>query len=405
VIKRYAAAVFCLAALFVLPGCSNILEGDTLVVTMHEKPVSVSPDSEIQAGNYDELKTRILEFIKERQEIGFIRVNTYDGDIQNLQNDVNRACSEITKDDPYGAFAVLSMTGTVNKIVSYYQVDININYKDVTKEQLDSIVPVSTIRYLESILKDKLSNYEQSLTVLAMNLGLTRDMAAGMVQQFYYEHPMDIVMMPVLTVDQYPEHGPNQIIEFSFAYRYEPSMLAALEEALRNTVRNIAGSVSGPSDGELLLSLCESLMEITEFDAATAGRGDYSTQNKSATAYGALVEGSAVGEGYAMAYKALCDELSIESYVVLGERDGDRHAWNIVNIDDHYYHIDVSMCDVNGIETAFLKSDAEMKKNYRWDTNKYKPCNGPLTYGDLLKAAASPQASPQDPPADSAPTT
>jgi transglutaminase/protease-like cytokinesis protein 3 len=87
-----------------------------------------------------------------------------------------------------------------------------------------------------------------------------------------------------------------------------------------------------------------------------------------------------VGEGYAMAYKALCDELGLECYVVQGTYNARPHAWNIVGIDGSYYHVDVAMCDVNGMSTAFLKKDSDMKKKYTWDASKYKVCDGPLTY-------------------------
>ncbi len=377
---RTAALMLLALTLIGLPGCASILDGETLSVTAHEDPPVTEPDNVIEASNYGELKAEILNIIWDYEPYGLIHVYSYDGD---LQADVSFVCREIMNNDPIGAYAVADLTGTVTQIVSYYEVEVQVLYKSVTKEKLDSIIAISTLRYLKSDLRETLVDYAPSMTVLLKNVMLTADEALGYVSEIYYENPLDIVMMPVTTVEFYPNHGKERIVEFVFGYRYEDSTLKAMENSLKNTVSNIAESVTGNSDGAILLSLARRLTEIADYDEETAASGEYSNQNTAATAYGALITGSAIGEGYAMAYKALCDSLGLECYVVLGTYNGNPHAWNIVAIDDHYYHVDVAMCDVKGMSAAFLKKDSEMKKKYVWDTEKYEVCNGPLTYAAL----------------------
>ena len=60
------------------------------------------------------------------------------------------------------------------------------------------------------------------------------------------------------------------------------------------------------------------------------------------------------------------------------------HAWNIVSLQGDYYHVDVAMGDVNGIETAFLKTDEDFMERYTWDMDNTVKCNGPLTYEDIV---------------------
>lgn len=398
--RRIAAMLICLAFLLVLPGCSAILDGDTgLMITAHKQPATASAEGVKEVNTYDELKEYALGLIMAHEELGLIHVAlSYNGDVQ---GDANRICTELKNDDPFGAFAVSSMNATSNQIVSYYEVEIHINYNDVTKEELAGIDTVWTLRSLRSDLQGNLEKYAPSLTVLAKGITLTEDDALDMIRQIYYENPMDIVMLPVMTPPTfYPDQGQSQdrIIQFTFSYRFDDTnTLRAMGEALADTVRTVAESATGGNDdAAILLSLAKQLIAITEYDAAKAVSGDYSNQTPSATAYGALVNGSAVDEGYAMAYKALCDDLGITCDVVLGMLDGKHHAWNIVGIDGYYYHVDVSMCDVNGLDTAFLKNDTEMnKQQYSWDTVKYKICNGTLTYGDLTSGTSgSPTGSP-----------
>lgn len=383
--RRITAVIACISALLVLYGCDSILDGYTSSVTAHQDPEITPTDSIIEVGTYDELKDAILGFVSEHEDTGLIDVYSYDGDIQ---HDVDNACQQIINNSPIGAYAVSEITGTARKIVSYYEVDISISY-NVSKEQLDSIIPVATVRYLKSVLLDSLSDYEPSMTISTKNIVLTEEDALAYVEEIYYDNPMDIVMLPVKTIHSYPEYGVDRIMEFIFAYRNEPSTLKLYEIALNSAVQNIAESVSSNNDATILLSLCQHLMDTVTYDSATALSGEYSNQNISVTAYGALVTGSAVGEGYAMAYKALCDELGYECDVVLGTLDGIPHAWNIVALDDFYYHIDVSMCDVNGISTAFLMNDTAMAKTHTWDKTKYKVCDGPLTYASMTEITSA----------------
>ena len=274
---------------------------------------------------------------------------------------------------------------------------------------MDSIMPVSNRPYLKSDLQEKLSSYAPSLTVLAKGLGQTEDDLTDLVKQIYYENPMDIVMLPIPQASSFSRITvPTRSCSSHSFTDTNPARSQPWLKTLKGMYSVSPASVPGSSDGEILLRLCQRLMDITEYDVKKGKSGDYSNQSIEATAYGALENHSAVGEGYARAYKALCDVLGIECYVVLGERNNVPQAWNIVRLEGYYYHIDVSMCDVNGIATAFLKNDADMRKTYTWDSSKYKPCYGPMTYQSLLSTlpspstSASPSGSPSASPSGSA---
>lgn len=67
--------------------------------------------------------------------------------------------------------------------------------------------------------------------------------------------------------------------------------------------------------------------------------------------YGALVDGKAVCEGYAKAFKVLCDRLGVDCVCLSGQCDDDNpifggnHIWNCVNLDGDWYHVDVTWND------------------------------------------------------------
>ena len=68
-------------------------------------------------------------------------------------------------------------------------------------------------------------------------------------------------------------------------------------------------------------------------------------------AYGAIVEGKAVCEGYAEALQVLLHRVGIQSLIVLGSSvnpetgESEGHAWNMVRIDGAFYHVDLTWND------------------------------------------------------------
>ena len=75
------------------------------------------------------------------------------------------------------------------------------------------------------------------------------------------------------------------------------------------------------------------------------------------TAYGALVLGTGVCDAYAYAFQMCMEELGIPSLVVTGNAEsGGRiqsHAWNMVQLDGDWYHVDVTWDDVEGSAPSY----------------------------------------------------
>ena len=58
--------------------------------------------------------------------------------------------------------------------------------------------------------------------------------------------------------------------------------------------------------------------------------------------YGAFVNKEAVCDGFTKSMQILLDRKNIESIVVLGDLENEAHAWNLVKLDDSWYHLDVT---------------------------------------------------------------
>lgn len=102
------------------------------------------------------------------------------------------------------------------------------------------------------------------------------------------------------------------------------------------------------------------------------------------SSYSALVNGVSVCAGYARAMQNAMLELGIPCYYCTGTAQGGDHAWNIIYLDQEYYHVDLSWND-NLSETydtnAYIYynlTDNEISSDHvRTDLAVYLPaCNG-----------------------------
>lgn len=89
-------------------------------------------------------------------------------------------------------------------------------------------------------------------------------------------------------------------------------------------------------------------------------------------AYGALVEGKAVCDGYAEALQYLLQRAGIQSFIAIGASvnpstgTSEGHAWNLVRIEGAYYHTDLTWDDQGEdlFHAYFNQTDAVIKEDH-----------------------------------------
>ena len=115
-------------------------------------------------------------------------------------------------------------------------------------------------------------------------------------------------------------------------------------------------------------------------------------------AYGALIEGEAVCNGYAEAMALLLSCAGVENQYVVGtatsgsraaqaaeagesevQEKAENHAWNLVKLNGTWYHLDTTWDDPIGDKDIvshayFNMSDELMERDHTWDHEKYETC-------------------------------
>jgi len=110
-----------------------------------------------------------------------------------------------------------------------------------------------------------------------------------------------------------------------------------------------------------------------------AARVTYVDGANAHNAYGALVEGLAVCEGYAEALQCLLHRVGIQSLLVYGSSDNpssgvnEPHAWNMVKINGEYYHVDLTWNDQNShlYYAYFNQTDAVISEDHIIDASPF----------------------------------
>ena len=147
------------------------------------------------------------------------------------------------------------------------------------------------------------------------------------------------------------------------------------------------------SDYEKALEIHDFIIERGEYDKRLLTDGQVPPESYSS--YGVLSLGVGVCESYAKAMKYLLDACGLNSLIVVGESKGESHAWNLVELDGEYYHVDSTWNDPISDDgedilrhNFFNLNDQELSITHEWDKGKYPEARGEkynyYVYNDLI---------------------
>lgn len=168
-------------------------------------------------------------------------------------------------------------------------------------------------------------------------------------------------------------NGYSKVTKLDFKYNHDSSKGKSLDKSLKSKVSSVMSGIPKKADDyEKVKYFHDYLVKNCEYEkSATNEAADVNFF----TAYGALVEGKAVCEGYAKAFSLLCDEAGIDSFCLVGDAGGP-HMWNMVFCDGEWYCMDVTWDDPVGngdtVSYAYFNlTGKEMNKTHTQKDNIY----------------------------------
>ena len=97
------------------------------------------------------------------------------------------------------------------------------------------------------------------------------------------------------------------------------------------------------------------------------------------TPYGVLKSHAAICVGNATTFKLFMDALDIPCMIIHSTENGE-HAWDIVQLDDEWYHVDLTFDNGNAGRAGYtyfnVPDSVKDDGNWPWDHSKIPACNG-----------------------------
>ena len=140
----------------------------------------------------------------------------------------------------------------------------------------------------------------------------------------------------------------------------------AQEAAVSAAVSSLLGSlgVNSMDSYSKIKTIYNWICQNVSYDYAHVGNTEYLKQF---SAYGALVEGTAVCQGYAVLLYRLLLESGVDVRVIPGTGNSTLHAWNIAELNGVYYNLDSTWDAGKDSYGYFLCSEADFSGHIRLD--------------------------------------
>lgn len=221
-----------------------------------------------------------------------------------------------------------------------------------------------TLQKLTADIFAATKNYENEVNIEKCNISYSKD-TGNIPAQIAYKGTGDpeICHIKSVSLNAYQD---GAICKLIFTYSYTKSEYEAYISKCRTVADSMISNLKTAdlTDLQKALIVHDRLAVMCEYDNASLNATEANDSHK---IIGVFCNKKAVCEGYAKAYIYLLDKLGIESYMCSSEILN--HAWNIVKIDNKYYHTDVTwddpVEDITGRvkHNYFMVSDQYIKEN------------------------------------------
>jgi transglutaminase/protease-like cytokinesis protein 3 len=246
---------------------------------------------------------------------------------------------------------------------------------------------IKTPEEFSTAIKNSLKNFDSSLTINIENYSSEQYNLSSIMSEIFKENP-DLNFG--YKSSHFSGTTSNGIVTatITFSYYDTQNNLINKSNQISSKVTEIVNSVTNAtmSDYDKELALHDYLVNNCQYDQRVIDGTIPDNSDDTYNAYGALINGSAVCQGYADAMYRLLKGVGIESMSVSGTAtngvETENHAWNIVKIGGQYYQLDATFDDPSYKDGSnhpthdyFNVTDDLLAQDHTWDRDSYPVCN------------------------------
>ena len=165
-------------------------------------------------------------------------------------------------------------------------------------------------------------------------------------------------------------------IDISVEKTYTDEMINIIEQKVNEIISNNISTET--SNYDKIKIIHDYIIDNTTYDKEKAENLNMKTTYNSHTAYGVLIQNYGICSGYADTMSIFLDKFNIPNYRI----SSDGHIWNLVKLDETWYHLDLTWDDpviINGPQIIshdyFLISTSDLllkdQTQHNFDTSIY----------------------------------
>lgn len=222
--------------------------------------------------------------------------------------------------------------------------------------------------------EEKIDKYEKQLDSLAgiisMQYGFNKDdLLNGTLNEMDIDGMVHAIYDDTAVIEAYKSGDASKLTDEKDKY-----ILEQLKEVIKANIKE------GMSDYEKEKAVYDYMFKHTMFDQSSLAAIPDSDNKYNYTPYGFFKYGDVICVGNATTFKLFMDALDIDCKIIHSTKNGE-HAWNVVKINDNWYHVDVTFDQGESVPVYnyFNVPDSAKKyDSYPWDdeANKDIPeCN------------------------------
>lgn len=265
----------------------------------------------------------------------------------------------------------LGFFGGSKKILMFEYKNQDIDYS--------SIYVCNDVKSMENYLVYNLKNFNSRIVYIVPNNSLVEQLVNNIQNgPIGIQHPF-FKGLGTLDGGAFNRSGPY-FFAMQIHYHVDPKDLKEMDRQVDLEVTRVANMLFEPTmPKEVKVLLAHNyLAYIATYDPSYLNKS-VSFNPYSHSAYGALITKRCVCHGFSEAFKRILNRGGVTCEIICGQVNGTSvgHAWNIVKIEEDYYHVDVTFDDqADIIFKYFMKNDREMRMDRVWNESYYPKCNG-----------------------------
>lgn len=342
---------------FLLTGCSSWMDGHYASVNPHMEQSRQPADGITAVSNSQDIRNALISMIENAAESRTISVESMVA--SSVDDAIRQAIRYTMANNPLAVYAVedisyeIGITGGVTAVVISVQYNHN-------RAQIQRIRQVQNMDKAKDLISAALDELEPGIVLQISNYRETD--FNQLVESYALLQPDEVMEIPQVTADIYPQNGLVRVVELNFTYQNSRDSLKQMQRYVQPRFTSASLYVSGEEEESVKFArLYAFLMETSS----------YTIETSITPAYSLLRHSVGDSKAFATVYAAMCRKAGLNCQLVTGTKFGEPWFWNIICEDGVYYHVDLLRSSAAGGYQKLADTDME---GYVWDYAAYPQC-------------------------------